>query len=435
MISKMVFDRRLRWVVEAAPTVSPHNRISNVMHRTARGKLAPEGAPERGDAGDLLRALGDGAITDLSNKTKDDLQNIYRLCYPPPARVSASDFWSRQRTRPCVQRFPPLELLIQCLTRPWESAGIGDRERCSRIFIGKPSGLTTGVEGLFGTDGVLYALVFQVARESAADGVDIISHRQSSTTMPADHGYPMHDCTHCREASPRSTPGGGALPRNAELQVCLKELQHVGARAYEFPDLNEVRVPPMEFPSPTTTASASDAHPAQSVPTVYAAYAVGQPMPGVQPHLDFRALLQRACDVVERNREVHATEGNASGVDWSSSAKRIADLAESTLKSLHKQGWHAMTLFEVVLMYMLWFQAAAHAAPEDEEQGPAPRPAPRPAPGPAPGPATGDGVGSRTCWGRRRRPTTARDSRLVEIRVFPDFRVPHGSSEGSDRIH
>lgn len=83
MISKIVFDVRLRWVVEAPPTVSPHNRISNVMHRTARGKLAPEGAPERGDAGELLRALGDGAITDLSNKTVDDLKNIYRLCYPP----------------------------------------------------------------------------------------------------------------------------------------------------------------------------------------------------------------------------------------------------------------------------------------------------------------------------------------------------------------
>lgn len=83
MISKMVFDGRLRWVVEAAPTVSPHNRISNVMHRTARGKLAPEGDPERGDAGELLRALGDGAISDLSLKTVDDLKNIYRLCYPP----------------------------------------------------------------------------------------------------------------------------------------------------------------------------------------------------------------------------------------------------------------------------------------------------------------------------------------------------------------
>lgn len=88
MISNMVFARRLRWVVEAAPTVSPHNRISNVMHRTARGKLAPEGAPERGDPGELLRALGNGAITDLHNKTVDDLKNIYRLCYPNGKGIS-----------------------------------------------------------------------------------------------------------------------------------------------------------------------------------------------------------------------------------------------------------------------------------------------------------------------------------------------------------
>lgn len=191
--------------------------------------------------------------------------------------------------------------------------------------------------------------------------------------------------------------GGGALPRNAQGQVFLKELQHLGARACEYPDLHEVKVPPMEYPSPTTTASASVAHSAESVPTVYAAFAAGQPKPDVQPHLDFRGLLQRAVDVVEKNREVQATESSASGVsDWSSSPKRIADLAETALKSLHKQGWHAMTLFEVVLVYMLWFQAAAYAIPEDEAQGPAPRPAPRPAPGPTTGatPGMGSGAGS-----------------------------------------
>ncbi|CAM9856134.1 unnamed protein product, partial [Hapterophycus canaliculatus] len=49
MISKMVFKHRLRWVVEAAPTFGPHNRVSNSMLRTQRGKMAPEGSPENGD--------------------------------------------------------------------------------------------------------------------------------------------------------------------------------------------------------------------------------------------------------------------------------------------------------------------------------------------------------------------------------------------------
>lgn len=80
MISKMVFARRLCWLVEAPPVIG-RNRTSNLMHRTARGKVAPAGTPESGDGGALLLALGDGAITDLKTKTNDDLKNIYRLCY------------------------------------------------------------------------------------------------------------------------------------------------------------------------------------------------------------------------------------------------------------------------------------------------------------------------------------------------------------------
>lgn len=203
---------------------------------------------------------------------------------------------------------------------------------------------------------------------------------------------------------------GGALPRTAEGQVCLKELQHIGARPHDFPDLHEVKVHPGGFPS-ATAPSASGANSGQPVVTdqpfhtVYAAYAAGQPMPGVQPHLDFRALLLRAGDVVEGNREIQAAaeaEGGASGVsDWSSSPKRISELAGSTLNALHKKGWHAMTLFEVVVLYALWFQAAGSAAPVDEGQGPAPGPAPRPATGvqgdgrvgaPEPAPGVGPGV-------------------------------------------
>lgn len=80
-----------------------------------------------------------------------------------------------------LHRYPTKDLLIQCLTRLWESAGIGDGDRCSKIFIGKPSGATAGVEGLFSNDGIQYGGVFQVARESAADAVDILAHRQVRT--------------------------------------------------------------------------------------------------------------------------------------------------------------------------------------------------------------------------------------------------------------
>lgn len=58
------------------------------MLRTQRGKMAPEGSPENGDVGELMRALGDGAISDLSNKTVDDLKNVYRLCFPGGKGIS-----------------------------------------------------------------------------------------------------------------------------------------------------------------------------------------------------------------------------------------------------------------------------------------------------------------------------------------------------------
>lgn len=54
----------------------------------------------------------------------------------------------------------------------------GEGERCSEVFIGKPSGSTAGVEGLFSTDGVLHAGVFQIAHESPADAVDIVEHQE-----------------------------------------------------------------------------------------------------------------------------------------------------------------------------------------------------------------------------------------------------------------
>ena len=41
-------------------------------------------------------------------------------------------------------------------------------------------GSTAGVEGLFATDGVMYAHVFQILAESPADAVDVLWHLQVS---------------------------------------------------------------------------------------------------------------------------------------------------------------------------------------------------------------------------------------------------------------
>ncbi|CAB1103041.1 unnamed protein product [Ectocarpus sp. CCAP 1310/34] len=144
---------------------------------------------------------------------------------------------------------------------------------------------------------------------------------------------------------------GGALPRSAEGQVSLKGLQHIGARARDFPDLHSVKVPPGGFPS----ATASSALGAQPVHNVYAVYAAAEPPPGVQAQLDFRTLLGHHSDMVEKDRQLRAApdaEGDVTGAsDWSSSPKRISELAENTLASLHNQGWYAIDLFEVVLVW------------------------------------------------------------------------------------
>ena len=50
--------------------------------------MVTKGSPEDGDCEDLVCALGEGAITDLSSKTMDDLKNIYRLCYPGGKGIS-----------------------------------------------------------------------------------------------------------------------------------------------------------------------------------------------------------------------------------------------------------------------------------------------------------------------------------------------------------
>lgn len=159
---------------------------------------------------------------------------------------------------------------------------------------------------------------------------------------------------------------GGALPRNAEGRVSLKGLQHIGARARDFPDLHSVKVPPGGFPSATASSSLGP----QPIRNVYAVYAAAEPFPGVQAQLDFRTLLGHHAGIVEKDRQFRAAEGDATAVsDWASSPKRISELAENTLNSLHHQGWHAIELFEVVLVFSLWFQAAGRESAAGEAQG------------------------------------------------------------------
>ncbi|CAN0549965.1 unnamed protein product, partial [Ectocarpus sp. 12 AP-2014] len=240
-----------------------------------------------------------------------------------------------------LTRHPTKELLVQCLQKLWESAGVdGEGERCSKLFIGNPSGSTAGVEGLFTGDGGMVAHVFQITAESPADVVDMLVHLLVQPCLVITDTpcmlAPIADKNH-----PDLLDEGGALPRNAEGQVSLKGLQHIGAHARDFPHLHSVKVPPGGFPS----ATASSALGAQPVHNVYAVYAAAEPSPGVQAQLDFRTLLGHHADMVENDRQVRAApdaEGDVTGVsDWSSCHKRISELAENTLNSLHNQGWYA----------------------------------------------------------------------------------------------
>ncbi|CAM9295511.1 unnamed protein product, partial [Ectocarpus sp. 4 AP-2014] len=266
-------------------------------------------------------------------------------------------------------RYPTKELLVQCLQKLWESAGAdGEGERCSKLFIGKPSGSTAGVEGLFTGDGVMVAHVFQITAESPADAVDMLVHLLVQPCLVITD-IPCMLAPIAGNNHPDLLDEGGALPRNDEGQIFLKGLQHIRARARDFPDLHSVKVPPGGFPS-TTASSALGAPP---VHNVYAIYAAAEPSPGVPAQLDFRTLLGHHADMVEKDRQVRAApdaESDVTGVnDWSSSPKRISELSENTLNSLHNQGWYAIDLFEVVLVFSLWFQAAGRESAAGEAQG------------------------------------------------------------------
>lgn len=150
----------------------------------------------------------------------------------------------------------------------------------------------------------------------------------------------------------------GALPRNAEGEVSLAGLQHLGTHVHQFPDEHHVKRPAEDFPS-TFAPSASGA-----APNAYAVFARADASRAIQVHVDFHALLGRAAAFQEQKRQTEAAataDGGAGGVgDASSSPARMCELAKRSLKSLHSDGRFAMSLFEVVLVYALWFQAAGH---------------------------------------------------------------------------
>ena len=92
MISKMQFKSRLRFISEALPTFSPHNRISNLMHRGRRGKMPPRSSPEDGDVNQLLLALDGSGIEALSGKAIADLKYIFRLCFRRGSGIARSGY-------------------------------------------------------------------------------------------------------------------------------------------------------------------------------------------------------------------------------------------------------------------------------------------------------------------------------------------------------
>lgn len=163
----------------------------------------------------------------------------------------------------------------------------------------------------------------------------------------------------------------GSLPRNAEDQVSLAGLQHIGAYAHEFPDAHHVKLPPRGFPSGLASAAAGVGG-VEVVDNVYALFADAETSLTLQPHIDFHVLLELATELAEENRQLQAATnaaavagGTGGRADASSSPQRMCALAQNSLKTLHANGWYAMNLFEVVLVYSLWFQAAGRAAVDD----------------------------------------------------------------------
>ncbi|CAN0285649.1 unnamed protein product, partial [Ascophyllum nodosum] len=342
MISNMQFKSRLRFISEALPTFSPHNRISNLMHRGQRGKMPPRGCPEDGHVNQLLLALDGSGIEALLGKTIADLKTTFRQCF---RRGSGIASYSTKKN------------LVQGLTRLWESSsGKGDG-KCTKLFIERPSGSTAGVEGLFATDGVMYAHVFQILAESPADAVDVLWHLHVSpclliTDIPCMI-QPIAD-----RVRPGLLQDGGHLPRGPDGVVSMPALQHVGRASRDAVNKYSLRVPRGGYPSPSLRQDMCQDN-------IYAAYAGAEPSPQVQPHVDFRELLLRTAVAA-------AGEGGANRVG-DVSYQGIRTLAEMHLNSLYQQGCYAMTLFDVVVVHAQWFAEGGRSADEGH-RGQAPGP-------------------------------------------------------------
>lgn len=77
----MVSDRRLDFVMEAAPTFSSRDGVGSLLFRTKRGKLPERDSPENGDGGRLVEALGKEGINALDKMSEDQLNGKYRKCF------------------------------------------------------------------------------------------------------------------------------------------------------------------------------------------------------------------------------------------------------------------------------------------------------------------------------------------------------------------
>ncbi|CAM9101896.1 unnamed protein product [Hapterophycus canaliculatus] len=189
------------------------------------------------------------------------------------------------------------------------------------------------------------AHVFQLTVESPADAVDIMAHLLAQPCLLITD-VPCMMAPIAEKRQPGLLENGGALPRNAEGEVSLAGMQPSGAHAHEFPDKHHLKLPPRGFPF----ALASTTSGADSIDKVYAVFASTETSLPLQAHVDFHALLRRAAEAAEENRQLKAVASAGGVFDASSSSQRMCELAERTLKSLHADGIYAMTLFELVFL-------------------------------------------------------------------------------------
>ncbi|CAM9816982.1 unnamed protein product [Ectocarpus sp. 6 AP-2014] len=113
----------------------------------------------------------------------------------------------------------------------------------------------------------MYANVFQITAESAADAVDVSAHFLVPPSLMITD-IPCMLAPIAERLHPWLRENEGRLPRDADGVVSLPALQHLGAHAHEFPDEHSVKFPTESFPSPPPS-SATDV----VVDNIYAVYA------------------------------------------------------------------------------------------------------------------------------------------------------------------